>query len=112
MDQNRERIQILLRRIREIVGESLSSNKEIGDIMQELESLGLKVNLNFIALIGGPPQLLPEMSLPLIVKDGVGFIPQGKERIEFKLTSGDRDFLKEIGISFDSPEAGGEKTGE
>ena len=112
MDENRQRIQELLNRIRAIVGDTLSNNKEIADIMRELESLGLKVNLNFIALVGGPQQLMPGMPFPLDPKDIPGLMQPEKSGVEFKITGGDVEFLKEIGISFDVTGSEGDKTAE
>jgi hypothetical protein len=100
MDDKKQEITELLSRIRQILADTLTNNEEIKEILERIEELGLKVNLNFIALVGGQaPMIPPNMPLPFILKDGFGIMPSGE--LEFNLTDKDKDFLKDIGIKFE-----------
>lgn len=101
MEPDKEKVHKLLSRVRDILTEALSNNDEIKAIMREIESYGLKVNLNFIALVGGPSMQQQGAGSPFMLKGGMGFVPEeGEAELQFEITDTDQEFLKDIGIKF------------
>ena len=99
MNENKKKVQELLARVRDILTDTLTTNDEIKKVMKELEDIGFRVNLNFIALVGSKGQPLPGMPPPFIMKQAFGLQEQSEEaEISTELSDKDIEFLKNIGI--------------